>query len=142
MSKNEKPILNLWAEPQKPIRKMRLAVRLWALLALAVSFQIWHYYGSWGALGGALLVEINLDIFIWSLEKNQKQKVPQASLKGTLVKFYILMALTALACFFFIKFNLGHPFAFLAGLSTFFLGLVSTILAYVLYFQRQHHGQR
>ena len=63
MSKSEKPVLNLWAEPQRPIKKMRLAVRLWALFVLAVSFQIWHYAGSWGALGGALLVEINLDIF-------------------------------------------------------------------------------
>ncbi len=142
MSKSEKPVLNLWAEPQRPIKKMRLAVRLWALFVLAVSFQIWHYAGSWGALGGALLVEINLDIFIWSLEKNQKQKTAPVSLRGTLVKFYLLMTLTALACFLFIKLNLGHPFAFLAGLATFFLGLVSSILGYVLYFQRQKHGQR
>ncbi|MGL4209230.1 MAG: hypothetical protein ACRCTY_07560, partial [Candidatus Adiutrix sp.] len=45
------------------------------------------------------------------------------SLAPTLFRFYLLFAATALACVVVIKFQWGHPLAFLAGLLSLALGL-------------------
>jgi hypothetical protein len=97
-------------------------------IILCVVFLIWKDF-SWlcGSFIGSLLVEINLYLFRLTVRPALKipEKTPgKISLLPLLIKFYVAFFFTALVCFLVIKFKLGHPFAFLSGLSVFFFSLM------------------
>jgi hypothetical protein len=85
----------------------------------------------WGALSGvfwgALIVEINLSLFIYAI-KNSKANKLDSPIWVTILKFYGLFALTVLLIIVVMFFRLGNPLWFLAGLLTFIPALFITIL--------------
>jgi CDP-diglyceride synthetase len=97
-------------------------------IILCLVFFIWKDF-NWlcGSFIGSLLVEINLFLFrLTVLPVIKPVATPSAkpSLLPLLIKFYTAFFCTALICFLVIKFRLGHPFAFLSGLSVFFFSLM------------------
>jgi hypothetical protein len=95
-------------------RRLRFWTRLIALVLAGVSLALGGGHGLAGALLGGLLVEANLSLLVLTLDR-----APQwsgQSLQGTLTRFYLSFAATALVCFLVIRFHWGHPLAFLAVL--------------------------
>lgn len=107
-------------------------VRFWTrLTALALAGAAWAFLGgAWGLAGavlGGLAAEVNLSLLVLALERAAKWR--GQSLKGTLARFYLTFLATALVCFLVIRFQWGHPLAFLAGLLSPVPGLVLGLLS-------------
>lgn len=109
-------------------------VRLWArLAALALAGTAWALGGAWalsGAFLGALAAEVNLSLLVLALERAVRWQ--GRSLKGTLARFYLIFALTALVCFLVVRCRWGHPLAFLAGLLCPVPGLVLGLASFIV----------
>ena len=86
---------------------------------LAVVFAVVKgaYYGLGANLGGAM-VAVDVFLFRWFVSKAKPGRLTTALWK-TVVKFYLVSFGNIVACFFIIKFNLGSPLTFLAGLGVF-----------------------
>jgi len=108
--------------PGAVARRVRLWARLTALALAGGAYGLGGIEGLMGAALGGLVVEANLSLLVLTLDRALQWRGP--SLKGTLVYFYLAFAATALICFLVIRFRLGLPLAFLAGLLTPGSGLV------------------
>jgi len=109
-------------------------VRFWArLAALALAVTAWTLGGDWaltGAVLGALAAEVNLSLLVRALERASQWQ--GRSLKGTLARFYLIFAVTALLCVLVVRCQWGHPLAFLAGLLCPVPGLVLALLSFAV----------
>jgi hypothetical protein len=87
------------------------------------------YFGLGALIGGALVV-VDVAIFGYFLSKARPGRLTTPLWK-TIVKFYLVSLANMLICFVVIKFNLGSPITFLAGLGVFLpaltLGLVFSV---------------
>ncbi|MDR2386728.1 MAG: ATP synthase subunit I [Deltaproteobacteria bacterium] len=110
----------------------------WAALVLTIILTgvfvgLKGFYYGLGALEGGALVVLDLAIFRWFLSKASpgRSSVP---LWKTVVKFYLVSLFNMLICFLVIKFNIGSPFTFLAGLGLFLpamlLGLIVVTMGF------------
>jgi hypothetical protein len=109
-------------------------VRLWARLsALALAVTAGVLGGAWplaGAVLGGLAAEINLSLLVLALDRAARWR--GRSLKGTLARFYLIFLATALLCFFAVRFQWGHPLAFLAGLLSPVPGLILGLISFAV----------
>jgi hypothetical protein len=109
-------------------------VRLWTrLTALALAGAAWAWVGAEGLTGaalGGLVAEANLCLLVLALDRSPQWR--GQSLKGTLARFYLAFAATALVCFLVIRFHWGHPLAFLAGLLSPVPGLALALISFTI----------
>ncbi|MDR2443952.1 MAG: ATP synthase subunit I [Deltaproteobacteria bacterium] len=110
-------------------RLVRLCARVLTIL-LALGFTAFRgLFWGWGVLMAGLALEINLDCFL-TFAKNSRPGPLHASLKFTLLWYYLIFILTMVYCFVVIRFKLGHPLAFLAGLGLFVPSVLTGLLRY------------
>jgi hypothetical protein len=112
-------------------QRVLTAVRLCACAAIMACWLGGGLQWLQGAFLGGLTVEVNLR-FMRRLARNSLSW-RDTSLAPTLARFYLLFGLTALSCFVIVKYGAGHPLAFLAGLSSFFGGLVLGLISLALW---------
>jgi F0F1-type ATP synthase assembly protein I len=105
-----------------------------AALALAVAVAL--ILGAWrgpmwglGALVGGLLVGLNL-CFLLKLVRNARPGRLQAPLWVTVVEFNAAFVGTMIACYLIVKFRIGEPLGFLAGLAVFLPSMVAGLFRY------------
>jgi hypothetical protein len=94
-----------------------------ALVAILVSFAFWGTLGLLGAAIGSGLVLAN-DLLLVKAVKNARPGRLNYSIWVTIGQFYLAFAVTIAICALVVKFKIGAPLAFLAGLSIFFASLV------------------
>ncbi|MDR1922234.1 MAG: ATP synthase subunit I [Candidatus Adiutrix sp.] len=112
-------------------QRLLAAVRLCACVAIMACWLGGGAQWFQGAFLGGLTVEVNLR-FMRRMARNSPGW-RGTSLAPTLVRFYLLFGVTALSCFVIVKYEAGHPLAFLAGLSSFFGGLVLGLISLALW---------
>ncbi|MDR2141951.1 MAG: hypothetical protein LBR11_09230 [Deltaproteobacteria bacterium] len=118
-----KPILDI-------IRYSSLFVRLClvlASLAVVVSSILAGASGLVGSLLGGGLVLANVLLLRRAVVNSRPGRLPY-SIWWTILKFYLVFGASIVICVVVVKFQLGSPLAFLAGLSAFFLGLVGVLI--------------
>jgi hypothetical protein len=99
-------------------------------IGLALTVFLYFSRGTmWGvgAFLGALLVEGNLLVLYYVLLKSEPDRV-EKPIWVTIIKFYLLFALTILLAFLIIVLGLGNPFGFLAGLLTFIPSFMAVLI--------------
>ena len=111
--------------------RVRWCARLWtaavAVICAIIDGKLWFI----GAVLGGLVVEINLGLLLRTLARSVTWQ--GRSLWPTLLRFYLTFGATILVCFFVIRNHWGHPLAFLAGLLSFFAGLVLALISMVIW---------
>jgi hypothetical protein len=109
-------------------------VRLWSrIAALSLAATVGALGGAWplaGAVLGGLAAEANLSLLVLALDRAPRWQ--GRSLKGTLARFYLTFMGTALVCFLVVRFQWGHPLAFLAGLLSPVPGLVLGLISFAV----------
>jgi len=100
--------------PMAGARRLRFWTRLTLPVLTGVALALGGAGGLFGAILGGLLVEANLSLLVLTLDRAHEWR--GQSLQGTLVRFYLAFAATALVCFLAVRFQWGHPLAFLAAL--------------------------
>jgi hypothetical protein len=100
-----------------------------SILLSLIFYSFWGFYHFIGALLGSLTV--TADFFIFKVFAKNARPGPLAKpLWHTVVKFYVISAANILVCFLVIKFGLGHPLSFVAGLGVF---IPSTLVGVVFH---------
>jgi hypothetical protein len=105
---------------------------LWAavvltIITLVILTVIKGFYYGLGALEGGALVVIDVVIFRWFVS-NTKPGPSTTPLWKTVIKFYLVSLANILVCFVVIKFDIGSPLTFLAGLGVFLPAFVLGLL--------------
>jgi hypothetical protein len=76
------------------------------------------------------VAEANLSLLVLTLDRAPHWR--GQSLKGTLLRFYLAFAATALICFLAVVFRWGQPLAFLAGLLSPIPGLGLALITFAV----------
>jgi hypothetical protein len=133
----EKKIVSISSkEAQFKVITRAAGLVLWASIIMTVMMIVvfWVLKGIWwglGALEGGGMVAVDLAIFKWFTSK-VKPGPSTTPLWKTVVKFYLVSIANMIVCFLVIKFRLGAPLAFLAGLGIFLPAITSGLIFYVL----------
>jgi hypothetical protein len=100
-----------------------LAATVLTLALVAAFWALFSFSHALGALlGGAMVV---VDVLIFRRYVAKVKPGPQASpLWKVVVKFYLVSFANIIFCFLVIKFGIGAPLAFLAGLGVFLPALI------------------
>jgi hypothetical protein len=109
------------------VRRVRLWTRLTALALAGTALALGGVWALAGAVLGGAVVEANLSLLV--LVMDRASRWPGRALTGTLARFYLAFAATALVCFLVVRFQWGHPLAFLAGLLSPVPGLVLGLIS-------------
>ncbi|MDR0356592.1 MAG: hypothetical protein LBJ64_12785 [Deltaproteobacteria bacterium] len=110
---------------------MAVGIALNALQILVFFLLKGAFFGVGAVEGGALVV---LDL--WIFKKFAADSRPgrlQKPLWVTIVKFYLVSLANIAVCFLVLKFKLGHPLSFIAGLGTFLPALTVGVIAFFIY---------
>ena len=116
--------------PGAGARRVRLFTRLTALALAGAALARGGAEGLIGAALGGLVVEANLSLLVLTLDQASQWR--GRSLGGTLARFYLAFAVTALVCFLVIRFRWGQPLAFLAGLLSLLPGLALALVSFAV----------
>ena len=108
-------------------RRVRLWTRLSSLVLAGGALVLAGAGGLVGAALAGLVVEANLSLLVLVMDRAPQWR--GTSLKGTLARFFLAFAATALACFLVVHFQWGRPLAFLAGLLAPILGLALALIS-------------
>ncbi|MDR2368227.1 MAG: hypothetical protein LBF58_08995 [Deltaproteobacteria bacterium] len=104
----------------------RVSAALTVILAVAMAVaKGWHH--GLGALEGGGIVVGDVAIFMWFLRKVMSGPLTTPIWK-TIVKFYLISLVNIIVCVLIIKFGLGAPLAFVAGLGLFLPALILGLL--------------
>ncbi|MDR1607948.1 MAG: hypothetical protein LBT38_06025 [Deltaproteobacteria bacterium] len=98
-----------------------------AILATLVGSLKLGFPGGLGAGAGSLLVLANVFLLRQAVIRARPGRLTR-SIWWTVGNFYVAFVTTGLLCWLAVKFNIGHPLAFIGGLSIFFLSLVATLI--------------
>ena len=116
--------------PGAGARRLRLWTRLTSLGLAGAALALGGPKGLIGAILGGLLVEANLSLLVLTLDQAPEWR--GRSLQGTLARFYLAFAATALICFLAVRFHWGNPLAFLAGILSPIPGLALALISFAV----------
>jgi hypothetical protein len=108
-------------------RRMRMIFRTLALILVVALFVAKGAGFGLGALMGAIIVEINLSVFVYVVKRTDPTK-RGGPILVTILKFYALFAGTILYVFLCIYLGVGKPMGFLFGILSFLPALLLTLL--------------
>jgi hypothetical protein len=110
-------------------RLARLAARIMAAAAAGLLALLAGPFHALGAVMGGLVVEANLDLFL-AFARGAVPGRLSVPLWVAVLKFNVAFVLTLAVCVLIVKFRIGHPLAFLLGLSVFIPAVIAGILLY------------